>query len=576
MVEKPKMHQHDDAALLTQFQRQRDPAAFSELVRRYTGWVYGTSLRACRDQHLAEDATQECFLELARQAHRIRDSVPAWLHTVARRIASRLRTKPDSEIRENDFAVEANSAGELLDQLDQALDELSPDLRALLLARFIEALNQEQLAERFNLSQATVSRRLEQGIAELRQRMKAPTANYAEALAALVVAPSLDCSRKLGKLALAAPKLAKPIWSIPSVAAAVVVLVVVITLSSSWRPRSTNIHLLSNSEGQQPGEHAIVRSPITLCVRSWPLIDVIDFIRDQLPSGQQIMSVPFSPGQVMPRVDIFADGVELATVLDDIVKQTKGEWSWQVVDENVIVDYRAPQAGAQSQLTLIANELRSFKELVQPNENVATLHKKYGEKLHRVYELAGGTCQSWLPEQSPLVAFVHDRAIIAAIADAWRHALENHVPISPYFCHVVGALEVREAAPDLERIMDDPASFYPDLEPARQYQGFYIERVHQAAIWALGTMRWEGARERIEQDLIADKVPFSHVARFNALQSYADPRSSAALQARTSQDGHWVLGAARCYALATVAPDRLVDMAIGTEGEPWRGFWSGY
>ena len=83
-----------DADLLARYARVRDAEAFAELVRRYGGLVLGTCRRHCRDHADADDATQECFLELARQAGRIHGALPLWLHTVARRTAARLAQRP--------------------------------------------------------------------------------------------------------------------------------------------------------------------------------------------------------------------------------------------------------------------------------------------------------------------------------------------------------------------------------------------------------------------------------------------------------------------------------------------------
>ena len=75
----------EDAGLLKRYAANRDANAFAELVRRYAGMVYGTSLRLTKNEHDAEDVAQECFLELARNANSITASLPGWLHKVTRR-----------------------------------------------------------------------------------------------------------------------------------------------------------------------------------------------------------------------------------------------------------------------------------------------------------------------------------------------------------------------------------------------------------------------------------------------------------------------------------------------------------
>jgi len=94
----------DDASLLARYARSRDPAAFTLLVQRHAGLVYGTCLRQCGDHTLAEDASQECFPALATHAAEIRQSLVGWLHAVALHSASRLgRARRDQALHRHRF-----------------------------------------------------------------------------------------------------------------------------------------------------------------------------------------------------------------------------------------------------------------------------------------------------------------------------------------------------------------------------------------------------------------------------------------------------------------------------------------
>ena len=78
-----------DLELLTRYVQRRDEAAFTTLVRRHGGLVFGVARRQVSDHHQAEDVFQATFLALARSAARLgrSASLAGWLSTVALRQA---------------------------------------------------------------------------------------------------------------------------------------------------------------------------------------------------------------------------------------------------------------------------------------------------------------------------------------------------------------------------------------------------------------------------------------------------------------------------------------------------------
>jgi len=69
-----------DLCLLHQYATTGDAEAFSAIVQTYQDLVYSVCLRVLRNAADAEDATQDCFLELARKAAKVKSSVAGWLH----------------------------------------------------------------------------------------------------------------------------------------------------------------------------------------------------------------------------------------------------------------------------------------------------------------------------------------------------------------------------------------------------------------------------------------------------------------------------------------------------------------
>src|SRR5438105_308335 len=77
----------DDARLLRRFAKDRDEAAFRELVGRHFGLVYSVALRQLNgDTHLAQDVAQTVFTDLARKASFLSSKVvlSGWLYEAAR------------------------------------------------------------------------------------------------------------------------------------------------------------------------------------------------------------------------------------------------------------------------------------------------------------------------------------------------------------------------------------------------------------------------------------------------------------------------------------------------------------
>ena len=167
-----------DQALLDRFASTRDGDSFAELVRRHSGMVYGVCRRVLQDRSLAEDAAQETFLHLCRQPAAVSESLAGWLHRVAHRKAVDLVRREVSQARRAETAAlpagEAPAAGEepawatISPKLDEALQELPDEARAILIAHYLESRSQQELAQELGLSQPTVSRRLAAAVAQLR------------------------------------------------------------------------------------------------------------------------------------------------------------------------------------------------------------------------------------------------------------------------------------------------------------------------------------------------------------------------------------------------------------------------
>ncbi len=153
-----------DAALLARYAADRDPAAFEVLVWRHGGMVLGVCRRHLRDAHAAEDAFQATFLVLSRKAGTVGgNTLPGWLHRVARRAAVRAAAKAHGR-RETPLVAELPARrvvdGELAAVLDAEIDRLPDRLRQVVVLCYLDGESTEAAATRLGIPRGTVLSRL--------------------------------------------------------------------------------------------------------------------------------------------------------------------------------------------------------------------------------------------------------------------------------------------------------------------------------------------------------------------------------------------------------------------------------
>jgi RNA polymerase sigma factor (sigma-70 family) len=171
-----------DARLLERFARQRDEAAFAELVQRHGPLVLGVCRRVLRHEHDAEDAFQATFLVLARKAGSIRrrEALGGWLYEVAYHIA--LRARADAarrRRREEEAGVMARadgstpeSPGELQPILDEELHHLPEQDRRLLVLCYLQGKTHQEAARQLGWPPGSLSRRMSHALEMLRDRLR--------------------------------------------------------------------------------------------------------------------------------------------------------------------------------------------------------------------------------------------------------------------------------------------------------------------------------------------------------------------------------------------------------------------
>ena len=133
-----------------------DEAAFQQLVERHQQRVYGICYRYFRDHRDAEDATQETFLSLARNAERFRGDakLTTWLHRVALNVChdiarhrARRPLSAQHETPDRAEPVDQVAFRETQLDLDSALEQLDVPSRCALVLVGIEGRSYAEAAE---------------------------------------------------------------------------------------------------------------------------------------------------------------------------------------------------------------------------------------------------------------------------------------------------------------------------------------------------------------------------------------------------------------------------------------------
>lgn len=167
----------DASSSLERWVRGADAAAFNELVRAYRPMVLGICQRVLGNCQAADDAMQETFLQLARQAHAIRTNLGSWLYTCALNEARRQRRLMQGRtcgLDEHTPAV-PQPVGDLDDDehrlLHECIAELEDQDRDVISLHFFLGMPQAKIGLRYGISQPAVVKRLDRALRYLRLRI---------------------------------------------------------------------------------------------------------------------------------------------------------------------------------------------------------------------------------------------------------------------------------------------------------------------------------------------------------------------------------------------------------------------
>src|SRR4051812_25277910 len=167
-----------DQDLLGEFTSDQSQDAFTALVQRHLGLVYCAALRQVRSPQLAEEVAQSVFIDLARNAARLKSDtiLTAWLYQVTRRTAINVvRGEARRQLREQ-IALEMNAMNATADDwtqieplLDDAMHALDDIDRTAILLRFFENKSLREVGQSLGTTDDTARKRVNRAVERLRE-----------------------------------------------------------------------------------------------------------------------------------------------------------------------------------------------------------------------------------------------------------------------------------------------------------------------------------------------------------------------------------------------------------------------
>ncbi len=155
-----------------------DTRAFERLYREHAGRVYGLCLRITRDAQLAEDCTQETFINAWRALSQFetRSSLSTWLHRIAVNVSlgKRRKATPVEEAAEDEESLAGGWTLETpveVEELETAIDALPDGARDALVLHALYGYSHVEAAQMLGIAEGTCKAQLHRARKLLREKL---------------------------------------------------------------------------------------------------------------------------------------------------------------------------------------------------------------------------------------------------------------------------------------------------------------------------------------------------------------------------------------------------------------------
>jgi RNA polymerase sigma factor (sigma-70 family) len=182
------VHGNDDIDLVSRVVAQQDTAAYGELVRRHQSHVRNFLRKLCRDNELADDLAQDCFIHAWEKLHTFagHGSFIGWLLKVAyttflqsKRKSSRYgqvleKMGHAAEVAGSTHTEESDELGDL----DKFLAVLTEEERSIMILSYACGLSHREIGDAANLPIGTVKSIIFRGKEKIRESFEIEDHQY--------------------------------------------------------------------------------------------------------------------------------------------------------------------------------------------------------------------------------------------------------------------------------------------------------------------------------------------------------------------------------------------------------------
>lgn len=164
---------------IVQLLAQEDKAAIDLLYANYSDSLYGVILKITNNEEVAQDALQESFVKIWKNAKKYdpkKAKLFTWLYRIARNTAiDKLRSfnnrfNREVQIDQSDvYILPTASLNQDVIDLKQHVTKLEEKYQIVLNALFFEGMTQQEASDELNIPLGTIKSRLKIGLRDLRK-----------------------------------------------------------------------------------------------------------------------------------------------------------------------------------------------------------------------------------------------------------------------------------------------------------------------------------------------------------------------------------------------------------------------